>query len=135
MPGWRDALRLGFLNNRERYVLILLAATFVAGSGLTWLKRARVIRTQPVVVPAACDSSALMEAVGPLDLNSATARQLEALPGIGPVIANRIVQLRERRGGFRSIEQLRQVPGIGAKRLAAIRELVMLGPLPPPLSS
>jgi len=66
-----------------------------------------------------------------IHLNTATARDLEALPGIGPVLAQRIVQRRqdlvEQRGhGFESVDELLSVPGIGAKRLAAIRDLVAL---------
>ena len=67
----------------------------------------------------------------PIRLNSATARELEALPGIGPVLAGRIVQYREQlqreRGhGFESVDELLNVSGIGPKRLAAVRDLVTL---------
>lgn len=67
----------------------------------------------------------------PIRLNSATARELEVLPGIGPVLASRIVQYRgqltrERGHGFESVDELLNVPGIGARRLAAVRELVTL---------
>ena len=66
-----------------------------------------------------------------LPLNSATANQLDVLPGIGPVLAQRIVQYREQlkrqRGhGFESVDELLNVPGIGPKRLAAVRDLVTL---------
>ena len=66
-----------------------------------------------------------------LSLNSATANQLDALPGIGPVLAQRIVQYREQlksqRGhGFESVDELLNVPGIGSKRLAGVRDLVTL---------
>jgi len=45
-----------------------------------------------------------------LNLNTATPKQLEALPGIGPVIAKRIVEFREKRGGYRRIEELLAIP-------------------------
>lgn len=66
-----------------------------------------------------------------ISLNSATAAELDRLPGIGPVLAERIVQCRERlkeeRGhGFESVDELLNVPGIGPKRFAAVRELVTL---------
>jgi competence protein ComEA len=59
-----------------------------------------------------------------LSLASATVEQLDQLDGIGPTLAKRIVQFREEKGGFRSVEQLRDVEGIGEKRFAALREAV-----------
>ena len=61
---------------------------------------------------------------GPVDLNAATATDLDALPGIGPVLAARIVEHRERHGPFRSVEQLDDVPGIGPTTYAELAELV-----------
>jgi competence protein ComEA len=61
---------------------------------------------------------------GPVDLNAATAADLDALPGIGPVLAQRIVEHRERSGPFRSVEQLDDVPGIGPATYAELAELV-----------
>ena len=61
---------------------------------------------------------------GALDLNTATADQLEALPGIGPSIAAAIVEHRERAGAFRAVDDLLDVPGIGPARLEELRELV-----------
>ncbi|TFV61896.1 competence protein ComEA [Geodermatophilus sp. DF01-2] len=61
---------------------------------------------------------------GPVDLNAATAAHLDALPGIGPVLAQRIVEHRERNGPFRTVEQLDDVPGIGPATYAELAELV-----------
>ena len=62
-----------------------------------------------------------------LDLNSATAEQLQKLPGIGEKLSRAIVDWREENGPFRELEELRQIPGIGEKRVEAIRDLVTLG--------
>ena len=59
-----------------------------------------------------------------LDLNTATAEQLDELDGIGPATAQQIIDYREAHGGFGSVEELDQVPGIGETRLAALREKV-----------
>lgn len=61
---------------------------------------------------------------GPLDLNSATAGDLDALPGIGPVTAEAIVAWRAAHGRFDSVDQLGDVDGIGPARLEKLRELV-----------
>ncbi len=60
----------------------------------------------------------------PLDLNRATADQLEALPGIGAVKAAAILAVRETRGGFQSMEELEAVRGIGPALVAKLRPLV-----------
>lgn len=61
---------------------------------------------------------------GPVHLNSATAEQLDTLPGVGPVTAQKIVAYREQHGGFRSVDELDAVPGIGPSRIAQLRDLV-----------
>ena len=61
---------------------------------------------------------------GPVDLNSATADQLEALPGIGPVLAQHILDWRTAHGGFRSVDQLNDVSGIGDSTFADLAPLV-----------
>ena len=62
----------------------------------------------------------------PINLNTATLEQLDSLEGIGPGTAQKILDARTARGGFASIEELGQIPGIGEKRLAAIRARVTL---------
>jgi competence protein ComEA len=59
---------------------------------------------------------------GPIAVNLATAEELEGLPGVGPVLAQRIVEHRERYGPFGVVEDLLDVPGIGEAKLAAIRD-------------
>ncbi|WP_433556242.1 ComEA family DNA-binding protein [Pseudonocardia xinjiangensis] len=61
---------------------------------------------------------------GKLDLNSATPEQLDALPGVGPVTAQRILEWRTRHGRFARVEQLREIEGIGERRFGQLRELV-----------
>ncbi|MGG7573806.1 helix-hairpin-helix domain-containing protein [Streptomyces sirii] len=61
---------------------------------------------------------------GPVSLSAATEQQLDALPGVGPVLARHIIEFRTQHGGFTSVEQLRQVTGIGERRFADLRPLV-----------
>jgi len=62
---------------------------------------------------------------GPLDLNAATAAQLDALPGIGPVTAQKIVDYRQAHGPFRSVDDLAAIPGIGPAKIDDLRGLVI----------
>lgn len=61
---------------------------------------------------------------GPLDLNAATVEQLDGLPGVGPVLAQRIVDWRAEKGRFASVDQLREVPGIGESKYATLKSKV-----------
>jgi competence protein ComEA len=61
---------------------------------------------------------------GKVNLNTATAAQLDALPGVGPVLAERIVAYRDKKGGFRSVAELRQVEGIGDAKFEQLKDLV-----------
>ncbi|MGN6300737.1 MAG: ComEA family DNA-binding protein [Angustibacter sp.] len=63
-------------------------------------------------------------AAGPVDLNAATPEQLDALPGIGPVLAGRIVDFRTQHGRFGSVDELGDVSGIGDALLERLRPLV-----------
>lgn len=62
----------------------------------------------------------------PVDLNTATAAQLDTLPGVGPATANAILTYRTRNGRFKSVTELLEVPGIGPAKLEALRPLVVV---------
>ena len=65
---------------------------------------------------------------GLLDLNQATEQDLDALPGVGPKLAERIMAYRQSVGAFHSLDELREVKGIGKRKFERIRPLVMLTP-------
>jgi competence protein ComEA len=85
---------------------------------------------QQVIVPARGTSGTAPDAglepgapgVPKLSLATATAEQLDELDGIGPTLSERIVEYRTENGGFRSLEELREVEGIGEKRFESLRE-------------
>ncbi len=123
------------LDFRRNTLLWLLGATLVIGLGVDlW----RVVTRHEVEFPLAvaeddraqalrlrADSimqARVVAANAPININTATAAQLEALDGIGPVLAQRIVAYREQNGPFTTVDDLDAVPGIGPKRLAAIRD-------------
>ncbi|MGW6705159.1 helix-hairpin-helix domain-containing protein [Streptomyces sp. NPDC054956] len=98
------------------------------GTDVTGLNRARVLTDgEQVLVGAPAPPPTVGgggPASGPLSLGTATAEQLDGLPGVGPVLAQHIVDFRTARGGFRTVEELRQVNGIGERRFADLRKLV-----------
>ena len=65
-----------------------------------------------------------------INLNSATRAELQTLPGVGPVLAQRIVEFREKKGGFKRVEELLAVPGISERKWKAIRDKVEVKPKP-----
>jgi competence protein ComEA len=65
---------------------------------------------------------------GKTNINTATAKELEQLPGIGEVLANRIVTNREANGPFKTVDDLMRVPGIKEGLMSKLRDLVMVGP-------
>jgi competence protein ComEA len=117
-PGTRiaDALAAaGGVTGKADAALVNLAAPLADG--------------EQVLVPARGAGAAAPAAGGagsaPVDLNTATAEQLDALPGIGPATAAKIVAFRQAHGPFRSADELDAVPGIGPARIEQLKGLVL----------
>ncbi|MFJ2646646.1 helix-hairpin-helix domain-containing protein [Streptomyces sp. NPDC087420] len=100
------------------------------GADTTALNRARVLMDGEQVVvgvpapPVAVAPTGGPRPAEPVGLNTATAEQLDTLPGVGPVLAQHILDYRTEHGGFRSVDELREVNGIGDRRFADLRALV-----------
>jgi competence protein ComEA len=83
---------------------------------------------EQVLVPArgvAAAPGSAPSPAAPVDLNTANAEQLDALPGVGPATAQRIIDYRQAHGPFRSVEELEAVPGIGPAKVAQLKGLVI----------
>jgi competence protein ComEA len=113
-----DALaRAGGLTRNADRTLVNLAAPLADGE--------QVI--VPARVPAAAGRSGGSGSTapsGPVHLNVATLEQLDALPGVGPVTAQKILDYRQKHGAFGSVDELDAIPGIGPARLDQLRDLV-----------
>ena len=120
-------------------IMILLCACLVCLAFLGGLYLGRnltgsgiLVSTSPAVATTAATPSPTTAEVAvtpskPIDLNSATLSELQTLPGIGPVLAQRILDCREEHGDFSSVADLTNVNGIGAKRLEAILDYITVG--------
>lgn len=113
-----DAIRAaGGLRPGARGITLNLARRLVDGEQLVVSRgAARAGEGQGGAAVTASQSATVGD--GPLDLNSATLEQLESLPGVGPVLAGRIVEWRVAHGRFSSVEELGEVTGVGDKTLA-----------------
>jgi competence protein ComEA len=107
----------GGLTRHGDATAVNLAAPLHDGQQIVVPKRGDVAAT---AVPGSPGAPAAPSA--PISLSSASVAQLDTLDGIGPTLAQRIVQYREAHGGFRSVDELKQVEGIGEKRFAALRQ-------------
>jgi competence protein ComEA len=114
-----DALaRAGGATPKAQLELVNLAAPVADGEQI-------VVPRRGAVAPAATDGGAATGVPsGPIHLNTATLEQLDSLPGVGPVTAQKILDYRQEHGAFGSVDELDAVPGIGPARLEQLRDLL-----------
>ena len=116
-----DAVALaGGSTSKADLALVNLAAPLADGEQVVVPSRSPAGGAIAASPPAAGASPA-----APLDLNTATAEQLDGLPGIGPATAAKIVDFRQAHGAFHSVDELDAVPGIGPSRIAQLKGLVI----------
>jgi competence protein ComEA len=108
--------RAGGTTPKAEVALVNLAAPVADGTQIVVPGRSTAVRPAAGAMPPS--------AAGPVNLNSATLEQLDALPGVGPVTAQKIIAYREQNGAFRSVDDLDAVPGIGPAHLEELRTLV-----------
>src|SRR5882724_115312 len=108
--------RAGGPTPKAEIELVNLAARIADGEQI-------VVPRRGLASPSATASGGAV-AAGPVHLNSATLEQLDALPGVGPVTAQKILDYRQQHGTFGSVDELDAIAGIGPARLETLRGLV-----------
>ena len=101
----------------------------ISGADLTALNLAAPLRDgEQIVVPFASPHGGAPAVVddGRVRINAASAAELETIPGVGPVLASRIIAARDEMGGFAAVEDLLDVSGIGEATLASMRDYVVI---------
>jgi competence protein ComEA len=121
------------LTGRSRVIDAIKAAGDSApGADLSTINLARMLNdgeqiyVDSTVVNSSGQRVSKRVSSGPININRATLRQLDALDGIGPVIAGRIIEYRKKNGSFLTIDDLQKVSGIGAAKFAQIKSKVRI---------
>lgn len=127
------------MKNKVSVLLVVVTVLFVGftlglfvgrntGSGTVTLAVPAQMQTAPTTAATAAAETVPEETVSfPVNINTADADTLTALPGIGQVLAERIVAYRRQNGPFRVIEEITNVEGIGEKKAEAILDLITVG--------
>ena len=105
---------------KNEWILMGLTALFLCALLALFLHDRQELRSQTVAVQTEVPQEALLPDLSPLDLNLASAEELQTLPGVGEELAARIVAYREEHGSFESVEQIMEVPGIGEGKFAGM---------------
>ena len=127
------------MKNKVSVLLAVVTALFVGftlglfvgrntGSGTVTLAVSPQMQTAPTTAATAAAETVPEETVSfPVNINTADADTLTGLPGIGQVLAERIVAYRRQNGPFRAVEEIMKVEGIGEKKAEAILDLITVG--------
>ncbi len=127
------------MNNKEKVILYFLIISIIIGSAISLYKRQnerkkfsqiefeiKKISNLKVTSKNSIIKTEKERSKYPVNINQATKKEMEALPGIGPVLAQRIINERNQVGKFSSLEDLLKVKGIGPKILIKIKDKIII---------
>lgn len=105
------------MNRKETITLIILISILIAINIVKYINQQKNYKTYELMIE---------ESMNQISINNADINDFEALPGIGPVLAQRIIEYREKNGGFKTISDLRKVKGIGENLFKRIEPFIKL---------
>lgn len=111
---------------KTQWVLLAMTGLFLCALLTLYVQDRARMTEQPVETDLAAAQEEFMPDVTPLDLNTATAEELDTLPGIGEELAQRIVEYREANGPFESVEEIMEVSGIGEGKFADLEGRIIV---------
>ena len=130
-------VRFPSFTSQEIKALIFLLIVLFIGGGITLYKKSHP-GFAPELISGKAEKASMNlmqtetfkskkpEIKDPIRINSASIRELQSLPGIGPVLAKRIIELRNNKGRFNNLDELLEVKGIGSRKLEAIKDLLII---------
>jgi competence protein ComEA len=105
---------------------INLSKKLIDGEKIIIFPKKEINKQEPSTINQASPTES--KKTGLININTASQSELESLPGIGPTLAQRIIDYREKNGYFQKIEDIKKVSGIGDKKFEAIKDLITVGP-------
>ena len=111
---------------KTQWVLLAMTGLFLCALLTLYVQDLARMTEQPVETDLAAAQEEFMPDVSPLNLNTATAEELDTLPGIGEELAQRIVEYREANGPFESVEEIMEVSGIGEGKFADLEGRIIV---------
>lgn len=129
------------MNRKEKTVLIFLCLCFIVGAGISFIRHEREQKNLDAIVVKRIQSNTMSQiAIDSINnedadssyetllinINTASSKELDALPGIGPALAQRIIDYRQKQGGFKTKEEILKVSGIGPKKFTALKDKITI---------